>query len=161
MKDFDEWLRHYEARTGRFSHAISNPLHKVNKRRKLKGQGSINIPLNNAKAYKDARKANEIYVVRPLDDTSMQYALESGLMDKVVFGLWANAMVEGIVVDKETGVPWTIPKVTVEYRRIDYAPTKRVDSKPNLEATKDVTPSPGTIKVQPSKVEKTRERHDG
>lgn len=149
MKDFDEWLKHYRARTGRFSNTASNPLYKVNKKRRLR-YGSINIPLNVAPAYRDARKENQIFVVRPLDDTAMQYALEAGLVNKAVFGLFANATNEGIILDEETGVPWQIPKVTTEYRRVDCAATKGSGS---LQDTTTIEETPLSPRCIPKTVE--------
>lgn len=106
--------------------------HRVNKTRRLR-YGSISIPLNDAHGYHQALKATQIYPFPPSADELMNFAVKNGLLNKVVFGLWANKVIEGILLDEATGIPWQVSKVTVEYKQVDYTSTTQPYSQRSLQ----------------------------
>ena len=41
-------------------------------------------------------------------------------MNRVVLGIQHHQLIETMVLDKKTGLPWQVPKVTIEYKRVVY-----------------------------------------
>ena len=50
----------------------------------------------------------------------MQKAMKEHYLDRVVYGMCGNTVVEKLVIDDETDIPWQKPKVSVEYNRVHY-----------------------------------------
>lgn len=60
------------------------------------------------------------YTFCPLDHTNLKKAKQNGSQNLVTYGMHGNRMVEALVLDPDDGVPWQVPKVTLEYEPIDY-----------------------------------------
>lgn len=147
MKDFEQWLKYKQGRPSRWIRSKHSKTCRVNKKRKLR-YGSIVIPPNDAYEYRAARQESKFFVVAPLDDTRMQFAIEEGLLNKVVFGPYGSVVVEGLILD-ETGIPWLVPKVITEFRQIDYGALKQSHSQQDFTA-EDASIRPRDGKVQPN-----------
>jgi hypothetical protein len=91
----------------------------VKKQRRLYW-GSISIPLNNAVQFWDEEQEGLVYLYPPSDNTSIKRAIKRGYDDKIVWGMYANRIVERFMKDKRSTQPWTVPKVNVVFNRIDY-----------------------------------------
>lgn len=81
---------------------------------------SISIPRNDADTYAREEQQHLFYTFCPLDRTNLNRALKQRFLSHVVYGMHANRVVEALMPDEETKIPWTVPKVTVEFKRIDY-----------------------------------------
>ena len=67
--------------------------------------------------------------------------MKHGLLNRVVFGYSNNNVVEGLVLDEESCIPWQISKVTVEYKPVDYVSLKQPYSyRAALNAVSPVSP---------------------
>lgn len=82
--------------------------------------GSLSIPRNDAVAFWQGEQKGLFYAFCPLDHTNLKRAVRHRFLSKVVFGMHGNRCVQALVVDEETGIPWTVPKVTLQFERIDY-----------------------------------------
>lgn len=96
-----------------------NTVYRLNKRRLR--FGTISIPVNDEYGYEYALVTCHVYPLPPSDNELMKFAVENDLLNRVVYGTGGNKVIEGLIVDEETGRPWQIPKVTIGYRRIDYS----------------------------------------
>ncbi|KAK3051979.1 hypothetical protein LTR09_006933 [Extremus antarcticus] len=83
--------------------------------------GVISIPYNDALQFYEEEQAQSFFIFCPLDKTNLLNAKRKRFMDRVVYGMNGNKVVENMVLDKATKVPWTVPKVTIEFGRIDWA----------------------------------------
>ncbi|KAK3691823.1 hypothetical protein LTR37_018422 [Vermiconidia calcicola] len=81
---------------------------------------SISIPRNDPDTYAKEEQQHLFYTFCPLDRTNLNRALKQRFLSHVVYGKHANRVVEALMPDEETKIPWTVPKVTVEFKRIDY-----------------------------------------
>jgi hypothetical protein len=91
----------------------------VEKQRRLYW-GSISIPLNNAVQFWNEEQEGLVYLYPPSDNTSIKRAIKRGYDDKIVWGWYANRIVERLMNDKRSTQLWTVPKVNVVFNRIDY-----------------------------------------
>lgn len=101
---------------------------------------SISVPLNDGRAYEEARDRRDFYAFCPLDHTNMKKAVRDSHLNLVVVGMCWNTVVEGLVMDKETDgdepkLPWQVPKVLLEYKRIDYVSEDQAYSKHSIEVS--------------------------
>ena len=89
--------------------------------------GSISIPKNDATLFSTEERHGLFHTFCPLDRTNITKALAERFLHRVTYGLHGNHVVEKLVLDAddEMGIPWQVPKVTVEYKRIDYLPCTR------------------------------------
>ena len=81
---------------------------------------SVTVPLNDGRAYEQARNRYDFHIFCPLDFTNISMAIEEGYLNVVVMGFCWNTVIEALVMDEETSLPWQIPKITFEFKRIDY-----------------------------------------
>lgn len=82
--------------------------------------GSLSVPKNNGQKYEAERQENIFYTFTPSDKSNINRARDGGYMDRVVYGCHAHGVVEKLIVDARMNTPWQVPKVTVEFRSIDY-----------------------------------------
>ena len=50
----------------------------------------------------------------------MQKAMNGYYLERVVYGMYANTVVETLILDDDTNIPWQKPMVTLEYNRVYY-----------------------------------------
>jgi hypothetical protein len=82
--------------------------------------GAISIPKNASGAYRDELRRGLFYTFYPSDKTSVRYAKRTQVWDRAIYGCNRIGNIEKLVLDDETKIPWTVPKVTREFKRIDY-----------------------------------------
>lgn len=78
--------------------------HRINKARRLRF-GSICIPLNDAQGYRLPLRTQLVYPILPSDQQQMNFVIQQGLLNKIVFGLWGNKVIEGLTLDEKSGIP--------------------------------------------------------
>ena len=132
MKNFEQWLRNNQGRPSHTNRSKKDSPNRVRKKRNFRC-GSMLIPLNDANEYRSAQAAYRFFVVTPSDHTRMQFALEEGLLSKAVFGPYGSIVVEGLLLDEESGIPWLVPKVTIDYKQIAYGASTRQRAQQDLE----------------------------
>ena len=91
----------------------------VKKNCRLKA-GSISIPQNNAELYEQEQASCLFLTVCPVDTTNIKWASRKGNLNRITYGVQYNSVVERLIEDSEDLIPWQVPKVTLEYKRIDY-----------------------------------------
>ena len=88
--------------------------------------GAIAVPLNNAYAYHEARADEDFIAVHPTDYTTWDDLHDQDLLDIAVVGSPNDNLIDKLVVDDETGFPWQVSKVRLEFKRIDYNSNKQL-----------------------------------
>jgi hypothetical protein len=87
--------------------------------------GSLSVPKNNTSAYREELSRHLFYTYCPSDKTNIQRAMKEHYLERVVYGMCGNTVVEKLVLDGETRIPWQVPRVTLEYGRIHYKADER------------------------------------
>ena len=82
--------------------------------------GAISIPKNDSRAYREELRRGLFYTFYPSDKTSVRYANRRQVWDRAIYGCDWISDIEKLILDPETKIPWTVPKVTKEFKRIDY-----------------------------------------
>ena len=83
--------------------------------------GALSIPYNDVQQFWQDEQAKLFFVFLPSDPTNLKYAERHRLLDRMAYGLNGNRAVESVTEDREGGrIPWTVPKVLVEFGSVDY-----------------------------------------
>ncbi len=82
--------------------------------------GLVDIPRNDAHQFWEEERQQHFYVFCPSDHTNLKRALKHNFAKYVMYGMHGNRVVEALVPDDGSPIPWSIPKVTVEFKSIDY-----------------------------------------
>lgn len=90
------------------------------KRQRRLYHGAISAPLNDAQQFWEEERQGFFYAFCPSDKTNIKRATKNNYLDRVLYGMHGNRVVEALIVDEETTIPWSVPKVSVEFKSIDY-----------------------------------------
>ncbi|KAK5165426.1 uncharacterized protein LTR77_008955 [Saxophila tyrrhenica] len=101
---------------------------------------ALSIPYNNAQQFWHEESLHHFYVFCPLDRTNLDEARRKNLLGKVVYGMLGNRTVEKLVLDQETGIPWTVPKVVVEFGRVEWGRSAEVRGRKGRDVEPGVLP---------------------